>query len=79
MITSWVIIFTEFHEDWTKIVDLLLVAYFWTWAFFMFQTFQMRPSKNADKWKAILWSKIGVLWAPINYLKSAGTHFFEKI
>ena len=33
-----VIIFTKFYEDWTKNVDFLLMANFWTWALFFTQT-----------------------------------------
>ena len=33
---------------------------------------------NQNGWKGILSSKLGLLWAHINYLKSAATHFFKK-
>ena len=32
------VIFTKFHEDWTKIIDFLLVAKFWTCLVFFTQT-----------------------------------------
>ena len=35
------IIFTKFHEDWTKIVDFLLMAKFWTCLVFFYSDLRM--------------------------------------
>ena len=30
----WIVILTKYHKNWVKIVDFLLVAYFWAWCQF---------------------------------------------
>ena len=44
----------------------------------LLHTYLHTVRSNHNCWKTILWSKIEVLWAPINHLKSATTHLNER-
>ena len=43
-------IFTNFHKDWTKIMDFLLVTNFWMYAVFSYSDFKYLISK---RWKHV--------------------------
>ena len=47
----YIITFTKFHEDWTKNVDFLLMANFWTCAVFSYSDFTFNG--NFEEWKSI--------------------------
>ena len=87
-LTDGFIIFIKFHEDWTKIVDLLLIAFhfpwwtfFWIWSQCAFEMWQFIWNINN---KEPVLSQIGVCfcclsWSSVlTFLKFSCLNWFEQ-
>ena len=48
----WIVILTKYHKNWVKIVDFLLVAYFWAWCQFrldiLYKCKNQKPDRKPD-------------------------------
>ena len=44
--TDWLIILTKFDEDWTEIVDFLLLVYFWASVIFKFSFLEKLQNRH---------------------------------